>query len=435
VSGEKMGISAIIGGQWGDEGKGKIIDFLAADADLIARYSGGNNAGHTIENEFGKFALHLVPCGVGWEKTKNIIGNGTVVDPKILIEEITQIEESNLPGEIFVSNKAHIVMPYHITIDTLEEKKRAQQSMHEMGIEAIGTTGRGIGPAYSDKITRIGFRMEDLLTPEKMIEKLKIILQDKNEIIQKIYNAEPLDYSFIVNEILSWAKRLNKYIVNTDKIMMKSLKSKEKILLEGAQGVLLDIDHGTYPYVTSSNSTIGGAISGLGLNPKKINKVSGVFKSFCTRVGAGPFPTEIHGKHAEEIRQQAKEFGTTTGRPRRIGWFDAVAAKYSASINGMDSMILTKLDILDNWDTIQICTSYKINGKSTTEFPSNGLDFKECEPIYEVLDGWREKTSDIDKYSELNSIAKKYIDRLEKIVGIPIDIISTGPNREATILR
>ena len=268
-----------------------------------------------------------------------------------------------------------------------------------------------------------------------MIEKLKMILQDKNEIIQKIYNAEPLDYSFIVNEILSWAKRLNKYIVNTDKIVMKSVKSKEKILLEGAQGVLLDIDHGTYPYVTSSNSTIGGAISGLGLNPKKINKVSGVFKSFCTRVGAGPFPTEIHGKHAEEIRQQAKEFGTTTGRPRRIGWFDAVAAKYSASINGMDSMILTKLDILDNWDTIQICTSYKINGKSTTEFPSNGLDFKECEPIYEVLDGWREKTSNIDKYSELNSIAKKYIDRLEKIVGIPIDIISTGPNREATILR
>ena len=203
MSGEKMGISAIIGGQWGDEGKGKIIDFLAADADLIARYSGGNNAGHTIENEFGKFALHLVPCGVGWEKTKNIIGNGTVVDPKILIEEITQIEESNLPGEIFVSNKAHIVMPYHITIDTLEEKKRSQQSMHEMGIEAIGTTGRGIGPAYSDKITRIGFRMEDLLTPEKMIEKLKMILQDKNEIIQKIYNAEPLDYSFIANEILA----------------------------------------------------------------------------------------------------------------------------------------------------------------------------------------------------------------------------------------
>ena len=396
-----MGISAIIGGQWGDEGKGKIVDFLAEDADVIARYSGGNNAGHTIENKFGKFALHLVPCGVGWEKTKNIIGNGTVVDPKILIEEITQVEESNLPGEIYVSNKAHIVMPYHITIDTLEEKKRSQQSMHEMG----------------------------------MIEKLKIILQNKNEIITKIYNSEPLDYSVIVKEILSWAKRLNKYIVNTNKIMTESVKSKEKILLEGAQGVLLDIDHGTYPYVTSSNSTIGGAISGLGLNPKKINKVSGVFKSFCTRVGSGPFPTEIHGMHAEKIRQQAGEFGTTSGRPRRIGWFDAVAAKYSAGINGMDSMILTKLDILDNWDTIQICTSYKINGKSTSEFPSNELDFKECEPVYEVFDGWKEKTTNIDNYSELNSIAKKYIDRLEKIVGIPIDIISTGPNREATILR
>jgi len=422
-----MSVTTIVGGQWGDEGKGKIIDHLAKSAKVIARYSGGNNAGHTIENQHGKFALHLVPCGISWPDTKNIIGSGTVIDPNVLIEEIGIINKSKLPGTIYISEKAHIIMPYHVILDELEEKFR--------GKDAVGTTGRGIGPAYSDKISRSGIRMVELLSPDLMIEKTLKILKIKNEIIQKIYNGKKINEKEVVNTIHFWAKNLSSYISNTEEIINKSINNKENIILEGAQGALLDIDHGTYPYVTSSNSIAGGSLTGLGIGSKDISNVHGVFKAFTTRVGEGPFPTEIFGKDADNIRKIAGEFGSTTVRPRRIGWFDAVAAKYSARINGLDSIILTKLDILDHWDEIKICVSYELDGKKTTSFPTDEKILNEVTPVYEKIQGWKDSTFNLDSYEKINDNAKKFINRLEEILELPINVISTGPKRESTIIR
>jgi len=422
-----MPITIIVGGQWGDEGKGKIIDHFAESASVIARYSGGNNAGHTIENEHGKFALHLVPCGISWPNTKNIIGPGTVIDPNVLIEEIEIIKKSNLPGTIHISEKAHIVMPYHIILDELEEKFR--------GKNAVGTTGRGIGPAYSDKISRSGIRIIELLSPELMIEKTLEILKIKNQIIEKIYNGEKINEKDIINTIYIWAKKLSSYISNTEEIINKSINNKENIILEGAQGALLDIDHGTYPYVTSSNSIAGGSLTSLGIGSKEISKVHGVFKAFTTRVGEGPFPTEIFGKDAEKIRKIAGEYGATTGRPRRIGWFDAVAAKYSAKINGLDSIILTKLDILDHWDEIKICVSYELDGKKISTFPTDEKVLNKVNPVYENIEGWKDSTFNLDSFEKINNNAKKFLNRLEEILELPINVISTGPKRESTIIR
>ncbi|OUW96324.1 MAG: adenylosuccinate synthase [Chloroflexi bacterium TMED230] len=421
-----MTINTIIGGQWGDEGKGKIIDHLAKKADVIARYSGGNNAGHTIENDHGKFALHLVPCGVGWEGTKNLIGSGTVIDPNVLIKELELIKENNLPGEIFISEKAHLIMPYHIKLDQAEENYR--------GNKAVGTTGRGIGPAYSDKISRNGIRMGDLSNLQILKIKISENLKIKNKILKKIYGEEEISEADIFDKLDGWYKKLGKYISNTEKIIHENIKKDKFILLEGAQGALLDIDHGTYPFVTSSNSISGGSLTGLGIGAKEINKVLGVFKAFCTRVGEGPFPTEIFGEEAEKIREIAGEFGTTTGRPRRIGWFDAIAAKYSAQINGLDSIVITKLDILDHFEKIKVCTGYKHRGKEIDFFPSDEIVLSEIEPIYEEFNGWNESTYNVDSIEKINSNAKEFIKNLEKIIGIPIDIISTGPSRKATII-
>ena len=421
-----MTIITIIGGQWGDEGKGKIIDHLARKADVIARYSGGNNAGHTIENEHGKFALHLVPCGVGWEGTVNLIGSGTVIDPNILIEEIETIEKNKLPGKIFISEKAHIIMPYHIKLDQLEEKSR--------GNKAVGTTGRGIGPTYADKVSRNGIRVGDLRNSEVLSNKLKENLKIKNKILEKIYEEDGFSEKDILKTVSKWEKKLSKYIANTEKIIHENINQNNYILLEGAQGALLDIDHGTYPYVTSSNSISGGSLSGLGIGAKEINKVLGVFKAFSTRVGEGPFPTEIFGNEAEKIREIAGEFGTTTGRPRRIGWFDAVAAKYSAQINGLDSLVITKLDILDHFEKIKICTGYEYMGEKLDFFPSDEKVLSEIKPIYYEFEGWDESTYNIDSLEKINSRAKEFISTLENIIGIPIDIISTGPSRKATIV-
>mgnify|MGYP001213727473 FL=1 len=421
-----MTINTIIGGQWGDEGKGKIIDHLAKKADVIARYSGGNNAGHTIENDHGKFALHLVPCGVGWEGTKNLIGSGTVIDPNVLIKELELIKENNLPGEIFISEKAHLIMPYHIKLDQAEENYR--------GSKAVGTTGRGIGPAYSDKISRNGIRMGDLSNLQSLRIKISENLEIKNKILKEIYGEEEISEADIFDKLDGWYKKLGKYISNTEKIIHENIKKDKFILLEGAQGALLDIDHGTYPFVTSSNSISGGSLTGLGIGAKEINKVLGVFKAFCTRVGEGPFPTEIFGEEAEKIREIAGEFGTTTGRPRRIGWFDAIAAKYSAQINGLDSIVITKLDILDHFEKIKVCTGYKHRGKEIDFFPSDEIVLSEIEPIYEEFNGWNESTYNVDSIEKINSNAKEFIKNLEKIIGIPIDIISTGPSRKATII-
>ncbi|MQF83726.1 MAG: adenylosuccinate synthase [SAR202 cluster bacterium] len=422
-----MAIVTIIGGQWGDEGKGKIIDHLAKNADLVARYSGGNNAGHTIENDYGKFALHLVPCGVGWEGTINLIGSGTVIDPDVLIDELELISKNSLPGEIFISEKAHMIMPYHIKLDQAEENDR--------GSEAVGTTGRGIGPAYSDKISRNGIRIGDLKDIDLLQKKISKNLNFKNKILREIYETEEISEKEIFEKIDNWQNKLSKYIANTEQIIHRNIEEKKFILLEGAQGALLDIDHGTYPYVTSSNSISGGSLTGLGIGAKEIDKVMGVFKAFTTRVGEGPFPTEIFGENAEKIREIAGEFGATTGRPRRIGWFDAVAAKYSTKINGLDSIVITKLDILDHFEKIKVCTAYEYKGEKLDFFPTDPEILSNIKPIYEEFEGWDESTYNLDSYEKINEIAKLFISKLENILDVPIDVISTGPSRNATIIR
>ena len=422
-----MAIVTIIGGQWGDEGKGKIIDHLAKNADLVARYSGGNNAGHTIENDYGKFALHLVPCGVGWEGTINLIGSGTVIDPDVLIDELELISKNSLPGEIFISEKAHMIMPYHIKLDQAEENDR--------GSEAVGTTGRGIGPAYSDKISRNGIRIGDLKDIDLLQKKISKNLNFKNKILREIYEIEEISEKEIFEKIDNWQNKLSKYIANTEQIIHRNIEEKKFILLEGAQGALLDIDHGTYPYVTSSNSISGGSLTGLGIGAKEIDKVMGVFKAFTTRVGEGPFPTEIFGENAEKIREIAGEFGATTGRPRRIGWFDAVAAKYSTKINGLDSIVITKLDILDHFEKIKVCTAYEYKGEKLDFFPTDPEILSNIKPIYEEFEGWDESTYNLNSYEKINEIAKVFISKLENILDVPIDVISTGPSRNATIIR
>jgi len=422
-----MAIVTIIGGQWGDEGKGKIIDHLAKNADLVARYSGGNNAGHTIENDYGKFALHLVPCGVGWEGTINLIGSGTVIDPDVLIDELELISKNSLPGEIFISEKAHMIMPYHIKLDQAEENYR--------GSKAVGTTGRGIGPAYSDKVSRNGIRIGDLKDVDSLQKKISENLKFKNKILREIYETEEISEKEIFEKIDNWHNKLSKYIANTEQIIHRNIEEKKSILLEGAQGALLDIDHGTYPYVTSSNSISGGSLTGLGIGAKEIDKVMGVFKAFTTRVGEGPFPTEIFGENAEKIREIAGEFGATTGRPRRIGWFDAVAAKYSTKINGLDSIVITKLDILDHFEKIRVCTAYEYKGEKLDFFPTDPEILSNVKPIYEEFEGWDESTYNLDSYEKINEIAKLFISKLENILDVPIDVISTGPSRNATIIR
>ena len=422
-----MTIVTIIGGQWGDEGKGKIIDHLAKNADLVARYSGGNNAGHTIENDYGKFALHLVPCGVGWEGTINLIGSGTVIDPDVLIDELELISKNSLPGEIFISEKAHMIMPYHIKLDQAEENYR--------GSKAVGTTGRGIGPAYSDKVSRNGIRIGDLKDVDSLQKKISENLKFKNKILREIYETEEISEKEIFEKIDNWHNKLSKYIANTEQIIHRNIEEKKSILLEGAQGALLDIDHGTYPYVTSSNSISGGSLTGLGIGAKEIDKVMGVFKAFTTRVGEGPFPTEIFGENAEKIREIAGEFGATTGRPRRIGWFDAVAAKYSTKINGLDSIVITKLDILDHFEKIRVCTAYEYKGEKLDFFPTDPEILSNVKPIYEEFEGWDESTYNLDSYEKINETAKLFISKLENILDVPIDVISTGPSRNATIIR
>ena len=415
---------AVIGAQWGDEGKGKIIDFLAENAAIIARYSGGNNAGHTVINDAGTFKLHLVPSGICWPHAMNVIGNGVVVDPEVLLKEIT--ENKLDPSRLAVSDRAHLIMPYHVVLDQLEEARR--------GNAAIGTTGRGVGPAYVDKVARQGLRVGELLDPEDLALRLPEIVAFKNEVITKIYSGDPMDLDEIFALTNKWATELAPYIRPVENLIADALDNGGKVIIEGAQGTLLDLDHGTYPYVTSSNPTVGGTLTGLGMGPRSYGGVAGVFKAYCTRVGAGPFPTEIHGEDGDRIREQAGEFGTTTGRPRRIGWFDGVAGRYSARVNGFDAMIITKLDILDGWDEIKICVAYEIDGVRTDQFPIDAAMLDRAKPIYETIPGWTESTRAITKPDQLNDGARAYIKRLEEVVGVPTKILSTGPRREETLV-
>ena len=425
-----MPICAILGGQWGDEGKGKIIDFLAEGAATVARFSGGNNAGHTVVNEYGEFRFQLVPSGMCWPNTVNIIGNGVVVDADVLLKEIEMVRDAGLPGEIVVSDRAHLIMPYHIELDRLEEKRR--------GKDAIGTTGRGIGPAYVDRVARRGIRVGEMLDPEELILRLPSLVEFQNETITKLYGGEPIEIDSVIEAIQRWASGLAPYIQPTEDILASAIDNDRNVILEGAQGALLDVDFGTYPYVTSSNSTAGGMLTGLGIGPLAFSGVTGVFKAYCTRVGEGPFPTEINGKVADRLRGDREdvdgEYGTVTGRPRRVGWFDSVAGRHSAKVNGIDSMIVTRLDTLDGWDSIKICVGYELDGRRIDRFPMDAAVLERCKPIYEEIDGWQGSTSGITNSDDLPLGAQAFVARLEDLLGVPTKVISTGPHRHETIL-
>ena len=415
---------AVIGGQWGDEGKGKIIDYLARDASAVARYSGGNNAGHTVMNDAGTFKLHLVPSGICWPHVTNIIGNGVVVDPDVLLGEINELNLT--PEKLVVSDRAHLIFPYHVKLDKLEEARR--------GDDAIGTTGRGVGPAYLDKVNRTGLRAGELLDPEDLALRLPAIVDFKNEVLTKIYGADPVDIEDIFEASRRWATELGPYIKPAEYFVAEVLEAGENLILEGAQGALLDLDHGSYPYVTSSNSTVGGALSGLGIGPRAFAGVVGVFKAYTTRVGAGPFPTELLDDVGEKIRTIGKEIGTTTGRARRVGWFDGVAGRYSAKVNGFDALIITKLDILDGFDTVKVCVAYEIDGERTENFPIDSSLLARSKPIYEELPGWSGSTAGITRPEDIPANAMTYIRFIEDILGVKASIISSGPRREETVV-
>lgn len=418
---------AVIGGQWGDEGKGKVVDYLAGKVSSVVRYAGGNNAGHTVVNDKGRFELHLVPSGICWPGVSGIIGNGVVVDPDGLLSELDSLVARNIDTSLlYISERAHVIMPYHILLDQLEEKAR--------GNDPIGTTGRGIGPTYMDKISRVGIRVGDLLDQNVLESRLEQTLSLKNALITKIHDHEPLQLDDILAKCQVWAERLGPYVQPTEQIIQDLLAEDKSILLEGAQGTLLDIDHGSYPYVTSSSPSIGGACTGLGLNPQAIAGVVAVFKAYATRVGSGPMPSELHGEFADELREKAHEYGTTTGRPRRVGWFDALAARYARQINGLTGMVLTRLDILDGFPSVKICVGYKVDGQELDRFPSNTGVLARCEPIYEDHPGWDQPTASITDVSQLPANALAYVRRVEKLVGCQVQIISTGPSREETIL-
>jgi adenylosuccinate synthase len=423
-----MPVIAVIGAQWGDEGKGKVVDLVAEKADVVVRFSGGDNAGHTVINNFGKFALHLIPSGIFSTHAVSVIGNGTVINPKVLFQEMDTLTERGIdasPSRLSISDRAHLIMPYHLILDELEEKA--------LGSRAIGTTHKGIGPVFSDKIARRGIRVGDLLDKQAFKEQLSSILEQKNLILAKIYGVNPLSLEQVYSEYIAYGERLAPYVRETSLMLDEALKAGKLVLLEGAQGTLLDPDFGTYPYATSSSPTAGGASVGSGIGPTKMTGVLGVFKAYCTRVGGGPFPTELNDEIGNQIRERAHEFGTTTGRPRRCGWFDGVAARFSQRVNGFTGMAITRFDILDVMPTIKVCTGYKLDGKIINFFPASLTLLGKCEPIYEELPGWQASTEKVRKFKDLPSAAKNYVKRLEELAGCTANLICVGPAREQTI--
>lgn len=424
-----MSVQVVVGAQWGDEGKGKIIDILSKDVDYVVRYQGGNNAGHTVVKKSGEFVLHLVPSGIFHKRVRCVIGNGVVVDPEALIQEIETLKKKgvSIGGRLFVSERAHLIFPYHRIYDRLREDKK--------GFIKIGTTGRGIGPSYGDKAMRSGIRVIDLYDPPLFRKKLEKSLLEKNEIFTKIYNQKPFDFRAIYLLYLRYAKKIKPYVVDTSLLLNQAIAQKKSILFEGAQGTHLDVDHGTYPFVTSSTVTAGGAAMGAGVPPTAIQKIMGVVKAYTTRVGEGPFPTEFGPDLMDEIRRKGKEFGATTGRPRRCGWFDAVLVKYSCMVNGIDEIAVTKLDVLDDLRKIKICLGYKHNGKVYRHFPASLTVQQKGVPIYEEHPGWLCDTSGVKKFSLLPANAKKYLKRLSALLGVPITILSVGSHEKQTLFR
>lgn len=419
--------TVILGAQWGDEGKGKVIDIYAAKADYIVRYQGGNNAGHTVVIGGEEFILHLIPSGILHKGKVCVIGNGVVVDPKALLDEIGTIAKQGISvdGRLFVSDQAHVIFPYHRRLDELKEGQHGK----------IGTTKRGIGPCYADKVARSGIRFTDLLDDKVFRPRLKENLDEKNDIFSKIYDAPVFGFDAIYSEYSGYASKLKKYIADTGHLLNEAINKRKHVMFEGAQGTLLDVDHGTYPFVTSSNATAGGACTGTGVGPNRIDKVIGVVKAYTTRVGEGPFPTEFGPDLMDVIRKKGKEFGATTGRPRRCGWFDSLVVKHSVETNGIDEIVVTKLDVLDDLESLKICTSYKFEGKTYDRFPANMRAQAGCVPVYEELPGWRSDTTQVTSHSRLPVNAKRYLDRIQKILKTKIVLVSVGCDRKQTFSR
>jgi adenylosuccinate synthase len=420
---------AVIGAQWGDEGKGKIVDLFALDADIVVRFQGGNNAGHTLVVHGEKTVLHLIPSGALHPNKLCVIGNGVVVDPEVLLEEIRALQAKGhlLDDSLLkISEEAHLIMPYHKAIDQARERLR--------GKGKIGTTGRGIGPAYEDKVARTGIRFVDLLDGSTFREKLKRNIEEKNIYLKAILKEKTLDYDKIYDSYRGFGNELEKYIADTGVLLDREIKAGKKVLFEGAQGTLLDVDHGTYPYVTSSNTVIGGVCTGAGIGPRHIHEVIGLSKAYTTRVGSGPFPTELKGPEGERLKQEGDEFGATTGRPRRCGWFDAVGVRHAVRINGMTGIALTKLDVLTGFKKIRISTEYRSGGKVYRDFPASVKVLKTAEPVWEDMEGWDEPLSGAKKMADLPKNAQRYVRRLEEIVGAPMILVSVGPGREQTIM-
>ena len=422
-----MSAVVVMGTQWGDEGKGKIVDYLAEQSDVVVRFQGGSNAGHTVTVEGKEFKLRLLPSGILYKGKTCVIANGVVVDPEVLLQEMDGMTAQGIAVDgIRISNRAHVILPYHKLMDELLETVR--------GDNKIGTTKRGIGPCYMDKDNRIGIRIVDLMDEEVFSEKLKEVLAIKNKELKAVYNNDGFDYDTVRSEYLAYADRLRKHVIDTSAYLNAQLKAKKKVLFEGAQATLLDLDHGTYPYVTSSHPTSSGACVGAGIAPKKIDTVVGVVKAYCTRVGEGPFPTEQLNEIGDKIRSCGHEFGTVTGRPRRTGWLDACVVRYAGYLSGIDYMAITRLDILDTFEEVKICVAYKYNGKIIDEMPASLKVLGAVEPVYETFAGWMTDTTKIRQYEDLPENAKKYVERLAEVAEINIGYVSVGPNRAQTIV-
>ena len=423
-----MAIVGVVGGQWGDEGKGKVIDLLAQRADMVIRSHGGNNAGHTVVNEQGKFALHLVPAGIFNSTTTCIIGPGVVLDPAVLLEELDALHRRGVDtSRLMISNRAHLVMPYHILLDKLQEEER--------GAGKIGTTGRGIGPAYADKTARNGLRAGDLLDLDRFRVKLERALAQKNALLTKVYGAKPYQLDTLMNEFADYASRLKPFIRETGPIVSDAVRRRRNILLEGAHGTMLDPDHGTYPYVTSSSPTVSGLCLGGGIGFTALDVAVGVYKAYSTRVGEGPMPTELADEVGDHIRTRGYEFGTTTGRPRRCGWFDAVAARHAVEVNGFNSIAVTKLDVLDELAELKICVAYKLDGDEIDYVPGDPEDLARCVPVYESVKGWKSSISAARSLNMLPQAAIDYLSRLEQLLGVNIDFVGVGASRDEVICR
>ncbi|HUQ85135.1 MAG TPA: adenylosuccinate synthase [Candidatus Limnocylindrales bacterium] len=423
-----MPVSIVIGSQWGDEGKGKIIDYLAASSDFVVRFHGGNNAGHTIVNKFGKFALHLIPSGVFSPKSKAVISNGTVLDLKVLIGEIEMLEKAGfkLKNRLFISPRCHIIFPYHKILDRLNEEAK--------GKAKTGTTGRGIGPVHADKVSYQGIRLFDLLDKKQFSAKLEVQLKIKNKTL-KAFGEKALTQKEIEKSFFAMKAKLFPYIKEPFPILQKAIKDDKNILLEGAQAVFLDNDWGTYPFVTASTIVPGGANAGAGIPVNKIKRIIGIAKAYTTRVGAGPFPTELFDENGKQLQKIGAEVGATTGRPRRCGWFDAELLRFATQINGFTEVALTKIDVLDNFSEIKICTGYTLNGKNVNYYDGDSVFLSKIKPVYKIIKGWNKSTRGITKYSNLPTLAKKYIDEIEKQIGVSVKYISTGPERSAIVIR